>query len=283
MPLLTVLAGRSAPGTRAAASHTAAAATPELTRRALFRQAGIVATDDLGELVDAAALLATQPLPDGARVAVVSNAGGAGVLAADACADAGLTVPDLDVATQRLLTGMLPSCAAVPNPVDTTAAVSADLFREAIEAIAADDAVDVVLALVAPTALGDLRSALRGCAKPLAAVVLGQPETVVISDGGVPCYAYPENAARALAHAGSYAGHRAAVTDASPALSDLRPDEAAGIIGRFLAGTREGGWLPPVETFRLLESYGLPLAPWRWVRAAGRRSRRPGSSTARSR
>ncbi|MCP9948987.1 GNAT family N-acetyltransferase [Actinomadura madurae] len=269
MPLLTVLAGRSAPGTRAAASHTAAAATPELTRRALFRQAGIVATDDLGELVDAAALLATQPLPDGARVAVVSNAGGAGVLAADACADAGLTVPDLDVATQRLLTGMLPSCAAVPNPVDTTAAVSADLFREAIEAIAADDAVDVVLALVAPTALGDLRSALRGCAKPLAAVVLGQPETVVISDGGVPCYAYPENAARALAHAGSYAGHRAAVTDASPALSDLRPDEAAGIIGRFLAGTREGGWLPPVETFRLLESYGLPLAPWRWVRAAG--------------
>ncbi|MFA1541800.1 bifunctional acetate--CoA ligase family protein/GNAT family N-acetyltransferase [Actinomadura monticuli] len=268
VPLLTVLAGRSAPGTRAAASHTAAAATPELTRRALFEQAGIVATDDLGGLVDAAALLATQPLPAGPRVAVVSNAGGAGVLAADACADAGLTVPVLDEATRRVVARVLPSCAAAGNPVDTTAAVSAEAFREAIDLVAADDAVDAVLALVVPTALGDLRGALRECGKPMAAVVLGQAETVTINDGAVPCYAYPENAARALAHAWRYARGRDLPHEPPPTLPGLRPDEAAGIIGGFLAGEPDGGWLPPAQTYRLLESYGLPVAPWRWAPTA---------------
>lgn len=266
MPLLTVLAGRSAPGTRAAASHTAAAATPELTRRALFEQAGVVATDDLGELVDAAALLATQPPPAGPRVAVLSNAGGAGVLAADACADAGLTVPVLDEATRRHLADILPSCAAVANPVDTTAAVSADVFGDALALLAADDSVDAVLALVAPTALGDLRDALRACRKPMAAVVLGQAETVMVNDDGLPCYAYPENAARALAHAWTYARRRDVPKEPAPVLPGLRPDEASGIIGGFLAGAPDGGWLPPAETYRLLESYGLPVAPWRWAR-----------------
>ncbi|MEO3827646.1 hypothetical protein [Actinomadura sp. B10D3] len=103
---------------------------------ALFEQAGILATDDVGELVDAAALLASQPLPAGPRVAVVSNAGGAGVLAADACADAGLTVPLLGPATRRRLSAALPAYAAVGNPVDTTAAVSAELFRSALDAVA---------------------------------------------------------------------------------------------------------------------------------------------------
>ena len=92
MPVLTVHAGRSAAGQRAAASHTAAAAPPVVTREALFTQAGIIATRDIGELLDAAALLASQPVPAGSRVAIVSNAGGAGVLAADACSDAGLHV-----------------------------------------------------------------------------------------------------------------------------------------------------------------------------------------------
>ncbi|WP_067461354.1 bifunctional acetate--CoA ligase family protein/GNAT family N-acetyltransferase [Actinomadura macra] len=266
MPLLTVLAGRSAPGTRAAASHTAAAATPEITRRALFEQAGIVATDDLGELMDAAALLASQPLPAGPRVALVSNAGGAGVLAADACADAGLTVPVLAPATQHRLTQILPVCAAVANPVDTTAAVPAGLFRDALDVVAADESVDAVLALVAPTALADLRGALGGTTKPMAAVVLGQAETVTITDAGVPCYAYPENAVRAFAHAWSHARRRGVPPGAPPKLPDVRLAEAAGIISRFLADSPDGGWLPPADAFRLLESYGVPLARWRWTR-----------------
>jgi acyl-CoA synthetase (NDP forming)/GNAT superfamily N-acetyltransferase len=266
MPLLTVLAGRSGPGTRAAASHTAAAATPEATRRALFEQAGIVATDDLGELVDAAAMLASQAPPAGPRVAVVSNAGGAGVLAADACVDAGLTVPALGAAARRGLAAVLPACASVTDPVDTTAAVSAEAFQRAIRLVAADPSVDAVLAVVAPTALTDPTGALDGCAKPVAAVVLGQPETVLISDQGVPCYAYPESAARALAHAWSYRRRRDQAPGLPPELPGVRAGEAARLISDCLADAPEGGWLPPVQAFELLEFYGLPLAPWRWVR-----------------
>ncbi len=103
LPVLTVLAGRSAAGQQAAASHTAAAATAQVTQEALFGQAGIVVAGSLGELVEAAVLIASQPLPCGNRVAIVSNAGGAGVLAADACADSGLQVAQLSGATQRRL------------------------------------------------------------------------------------------------------------------------------------------------------------------------------------
>ncbi len=92
MPILTVNVGRSAMGRRPAAVRAAAAAIPQLTRQALFEQAGVIATANLGELLDAAALLASQPVPMGRRVGVVSNTRGGGMLAADACGDAGLQV-----------------------------------------------------------------------------------------------------------------------------------------------------------------------------------------------
>src|SRR5579863_2637964 len=108
MPVMTVIGGRSAAGQAAAALHTAGAATALVTQEALFRQAGIIAVPGLGELVECAALLAAQPLPAGNQVAIVSNAGGAGVLAADACGDNGLRVPALSTATRRRLASLLP-------------------------------------------------------------------------------------------------------------------------------------------------------------------------------
>jgi acyl-CoA synthetase (NDP forming)/GNAT superfamily N-acetyltransferase len=138
MPVLTVHAGRSAPGQRAAASHTAAAAAPLITRQALFEQAGVIATTSLGEMLDAAALLSGQPVPAGNQVAIVSNAGGAGVLAADACVEAGLVVHQLSGRGQRKLRSLLPPGAAVGGPVDTTAGVTADVFAEALALIATD-------------------------------------------------------------------------------------------------------------------------------------------------
>src|SRR5262249_56732404 len=106
----------------AAASHTAAAATPLVTQEALFGQTGIIAVPGLGELVEVAALLAAQPLPAGSRVAIVTNAGGAGVLAADACGDSGLHVPVLATATRRRLASLLPSGGAGAKPVGPTPA-----------------------------------------------------------------------------------------------------------------------------------------------------------------
>src|SRR5215469_3483442 len=228
LPVLTVVGGRSAPGQRAAASHSAAAAPPLVTQEALFGQAGIIATHSLGELVDVAAFLAAQPLPAGRRVAIVSNAGGAGVLAAEACGDCGLVVVTLDRLTQRRLTRLLPNGAAVAGPVDTGAAVSVATFRESLETVAADGGVDAVLAVEVRTAVADLAPAITTAqvTKPIAAVLLGRPESVSMlpaADGRarIPAYSYPESAARALAHAAGYREWRDAPRGSVPEFEDV--------------------------------------------------------------
>ncbi len=186
MPVLTVVGGRSAAGQLAAASHTAAEATPRLTQEALFGQAGVIVTSSLGELVEASALLACQPLPAGDRVAIVSNAGGIGVLAADACADSGLQVARVSAATRRRLRRLLPAPTASSGPVATAATVSDETFRACLEAVAADDGVDAVLAVAVPTAIADLRTAVitASVAKPIAVVLVDQAESVRLLAGG---------------------------------------------------------------------------------------------------
>ena len=281
MPVLTVIGGRSAAGQRAAASHTAASATPLVTQEALFGQAGIIATHSLGELIDAVALLASQPLPAGRRVAIVSNAGGTGVLAADACGDSGLTVAVLGAGTQRRLAGLLPVGATVSGPVDTTATVSVETFRACLEAVAADDSVDALMALGVPTAIADLSSAIRTAqvTKPMAAVLLDRPETVSLlsrtpGDSGplaaasgqpLPAYSYPENAARALSHAASYREWRDSQQGQVPELAEVDSAGAHALVSAFLADRPAGGWLVTPDAVSLLGAYGIPTVATRPV------------------
>ncbi len=271
MPVLTVHAGRSAPGQRAAASHTAAIAAPLITRQALFEQAGIIATASLGELLDVAALLAAQPPPKGGRVAVFTNAGGAGVLAADAAAEAGLTVHKMTPGAQRRLAETLSAGAAVAGPVDTGAAVSAEAFRRGLEVAAADENVGAVLALIVPTGVADLVQAIRSAdvPVPLAAVILGQPEAVLLLPGrdagaaAVPAYAYPESAARAMGRAVRYGTWLSAPAAAVPDLDRIDVTDARALIGSFLDRLPGGGWLPPSEVSDMLRCYGIPLVETR--------------------
>jgi acyl-CoA synthetase (NDP forming) len=267
MPVLTVHAGRSAVGQRAAASHTAAVATPLVSREALFEQAGIIATPGLGELLDVTALLATQPVPAGRTVAIVSNIGGAGVLAADACADLGLTVHHPGKLTSRQLGALLPG-GAVSGPVDTTVGVSAADFRECLELLAADPAVDAMIALVLPTAAtGDLEAAIAAAtiSVPVAAVVLNQPESVRLIDrpdgGQVPAFGFPEAAAAALARAVRYGTWRTEPRGQVPCFPDIKAAQARALVREFLDGTPAGGWLPPDRSAALLRCYGILLQP----------------------
>ncbi len=179
MPVLTVIGARSPAGHRAS-SHTAAAATPLASQKAMFEQAGVIATTSLGELVDTAALLACQPLPAGHRVAIIANAGGAAALAADACADHGLQVVELGAATQRALRRLLPAAAVVTGPVDTSPVVTTETFRACVEEVAADDGGDAVLAVAVPTAFSDLSAAVAEAvvSKPLAVALLDRAESV---------------------------------------------------------------------------------------------------------
>ena len=185
VPILTVHAGRSAPGQRAAASHTAAAAAPLITRQALSEQAGIIATTSFSELLDAAVLIASQPVPAGNRVAIVTSGGGAGVLAADACAEAGLAVAMPGRAARSLLRDVLPDGSAFGGPVDTTATVSAEEFGQALNIAASEDGVHAVIALVVRNSSADLIPALTAqwLPVPVAAVVLDQPESVRLLHG----------------------------------------------------------------------------------------------------
>ena len=265
MPVLTVNAGRSAPGLRRAAVRAAAEVTPQLTRQALFEQAGVIATANLGELLDAAVLLASQPLPAGSRVGVVSNTRGGSVFAADACGDAGLQVARLSGQTRQALRNLLPPGAAVGGPVDTTAMAAPGLFRQCLELVGADPGVDAVLALTATTAAGDPvpEVAAARLPVPVAAAVMDQVEAVrmLTGPGGppVPAYAYPESAARALGYAARYGTWRAAPPGTSPELKDLDPDQARQLVAGFLAATPQGGWLTRQQTRQLLGCYGLTL------------------------
>ncbi|MFD8864616.1 GNAT family N-acetyltransferase [Streptomyces sp. NPDC059590] len=278
MPVLTVDAGRSDAGRRAAASHTAAAATPTMTRRALFAQAGIIATRSIAELTDTAALLYAQPSPAGADVAVVSNAGGAGVLAADACVEAGLSVPALDTVLAGELRTLLPPGAATANPVDTTAAVTADRLRACVDRLAAHGAVDAVLVVLVPTALAtgtdqDPLLALTGTPgrhpRPVAAVLLDQEAPVRLlastDDRAVPAYAEPQSAARALTHAVRYARWRAEPPGTVPPLSGIDTVGATAIVAEHLTRHPDGGWLDPRACAALLDRYHIPQLPWAWA------------------
>jgi acyl-CoA synthetase (NDP forming)/GNAT superfamily N-acetyltransferase len=294
MPVLTVIGGRSPAGQDAAASHTAAAATPLVTQETLFAQAGVIAAHSLGELIEAAALLACQPLPAGNRVAIVSNAGGAGVLAADACGDHGLAVARLSAATRRRLRGLLPAGAEVAGPVDTTAAVTADAFRACLEQAAADDGVDAVIAIAIPTALADLSAAAASAAieKPLVLALLDQAESVRLRNrahgttghgrtpsgdpaiveetagaatvapalDAVPAYGVPEAAAaRALGHAARYRAWRDRQQSRIPRLTGLNIEAARELVAGFLADCPDGGWLPAAQVTELLACYKIPL------------------------
>jgi acyl-CoA synthetase (NDP forming)/GNAT superfamily N-acetyltransferase len=274
MPVLTVHAGRSAAGQQAAASHSAAVAAPLASREALFEQAGVIATPGFGELIEATALLATQPVPAGRSVAIVSNVGGAGVLTADACTDLGLTVHHPRGQTSSRLRALLPHGGTVSGPVDTTAAVTAADFRQCLELLAAEEDVDAIIALVLPTAAtGDLVTALQEAdvRVPLAAVVLNQAESVRLlprspgragTDGAgqVPAYGYPEAAAAALARAARYGIWRGQPRGRVPDFPDLKAADAQLIVHGFLRQAPGGGRLPPGETRALLACYGIPLA-----------------------
>ena len=266
----------------------------------MFDLAGVIATRSLGELVDTAALLSCQPLPAGNRVAIIANAGGAGALAADACADHGLQVVQLGAATQRALRALLPPAAVVTGPVDTCAVVTTEAFRACLEEVAADDGVDALLAVAVPTAFSDVSAAVAEAviSKPLAVAFLDRAESVrrlkrrpvplpppgshadtgpaggppaagpaaavidvaAAAITGVPCYADPDNAARALRHAVRYRAWRGRQRGMVPELDGLRPADARALVTGFLAGSPDGGWLPEASAAELVSCYGIPLA-----------------------
>lgn len=267
-PVLAVRSAESDVAQRAAASHTAAAATPAVTRDALFEQAGVIAVDTVSEVTDVLAALAWQPLPAGNRVAILSNAGGAGVLAADACVHNGLVVPPLGAATRAALARLLPEQASTANPIDTTAGVDAETFGSCLEVLLTDDSIDAVLAAGVPTALADPVTATAAIARRQQKTVLvarpGQLASVTgLGDETDPApatasFGDPAAAAAALGRVAAYARWRREPAGEVTEPVDIRLSEARTLVREYLTNQPGGGWLPPEETMRLLDMFGIP-------------------------
>ncbi|HEX9313034.1 MAG TPA: GNAT family N-acetyltransferase, partial [Actinomycetota bacterium] len=275
-PIIAVKSGRSSAGARATSSHTGALiAASDVTVDALFRQAGVIRTDTLAELFDVASLLANQPAPEGGRVGILTNAGGLGVLAADACEGYGLEVPPISMEVQRHLSEFLAPEASVSNPVDVIASATAEDYGRAIGILGAEADVDALIVLFVPplvTRPEDVAHAIRTAvgALPRTLPVLtvfmsahGVPEELSGEAVRIPSYRFPEDAARALARAVQYGTWRIAPEGRVPEFPGLRRDEAAAVVSSALAGGPR--WLDPDEVARLFGCYGLPLAEWRLV------------------
>jgi acetyl coenzyme A synthetase (ADP forming)-like protein len=269
-PIVVVKSGRSAAGARATSSHTGALiAASDVTVDALFRQAGVIRTDTLEELFDVTTLLANQPAPKGRRVGIITNGGGPAILCADACEAEGLEVPVLAEVTQNKLRAVLVQEASVANPVDLIASATADQYREAIDAVAADPNVDSIIVIFIPPLLTRARDVARVItesarkidrAKPVITVFMsaeGVPEELRSTDVRVPSYAFPEAAAIALARVARYGEWRERPAASAPRFEDLRRDEAAAIVATALE--RGDCWLTADEITSLFSCYKLPL------------------------
>jgi acetyl coenzyme A synthetase (ADP forming)-like protein len=274
-PIITMKSGRTAAGARGARSHTAALADVDTAVDELLRQTGVLRVDTLEELLDTASLLVHQPVPAGRRVAVMSNGGGPGILAADAAAGAGLVVPELSPALQGRLRGLAPPGAGVQNPVDLIASAGPDVFRNAARALLASDEIDALLVIyVSPhvTRPEQVRAAVADAAgdahgKPIAACFLGldhaDARIVVESHDGIPNFPFPESAARALAHAARLGEWRRRPVGVVPGVDGISREHARGRLLDALAAHPQGGWVDAEVVRDVLRDYGIPVVTTR--------------------
>jgi acetyl coenzyme A synthetase (ADP forming)-like protein len=270
-PIVVVKSGRGKAGKRATASHTGSLlAASEVTVDALFHQSGVIRTDTLEEMFDTATLLAHQPPPRGNRVAIITNAGGLGIMCADASEANGLAVPSLAEETVKELRSFLPSEASVANPVDMIASSGPEDYTRAIRVIGDDPGIDAVIVLYIPIdpvravemahAIVEGIQSLEGRVPALTAFMSekGLPPDLRGESMHIPSFRFPEQAAMALAKAVQYGTWREKDIGDVPDFDDVRQDEAAGILAQVL---KDGdGWLTPEQLEGLFACYGLPTA-----------------------
>jgi acetyl coenzyme A synthetase (ADP forming)-like protein len=264
-PIIAMKAGRTGAGARAASSHTAALAGSETAVDALFHEAGVLRVDTLEELLDVTSLLATQPLPRGRRVAVLTNAGGLGILCADACESAGLTLPPLAESTLEELRAVLPGEASTSNPVDMLGSAVGATYREVLPILLRDTGVDSVIVLFVPPVVAGAEEVAEAIAAAVGDAhdndkpVLG----CVISAEGIPAglltaplaaFSFPESAARALGRAADRAEWLRAPQGRVPDLSAVDTPRA-----KALVAAADDRWLTPAEVRSLLQAYGVPV------------------------
>ncbi len=274
-PIVAVKSGRTAAGAVAASSHTAALASSDRAADALFAQTGIIRVDKLADFFSVAQLLASQPIPKGRRLGILTNGGGPGIIAADAAIAAGLEITTLSKETQRRLRAVLPPEASIGNPIDIIAGSGPKEYRDCLEILCDDPDLDALLVIFIPPlatptrevaqVLSDTLAARPDLSIPVAAVFF-DPYSPVVSvpvtgqageeRGGrsVPVYNFPESAVAAIGAAVRYGTWRAAPTGSIvEAPVDLEAAE------RIVDAHPDGGWLPLAQVSSLLRTAGIEV------------------------
>jgi acetyl coenzyme A synthetase (ADP forming)-like protein len=281
-PIVAVKGGSSLAGSRAALSHTGALALPEIASDALFRQAGIIRVNTLEQLFNVATLLSNQPVPAGRRVAIVTNGGGPGIIAADACEQHGLALPELSPELVDRLKAVIRRDIAFRNPLDLTAGATGEEFERVLKIVADDKGFDAALAIFIPPTIVDqsgVEEAMRRVApvfqrnkKPLLACFMGQrgfKAKLGASGKFVPCYPFPEEAIEALARAAEYSEWLRRPKGSIPKIQGLMRERAQEIIESALTSSPQRPlWLAAGAIADLLACYGIRMIETRMAKTA---------------
>jgi acetyltransferase len=282
-PILAMKAGRTMEGAKAAASHTGGLAKEDIATDLIFKKAGILSFRDEGELIQAAAAFATQPIPDGNRVGIITNTGGPAVIATDVMVAAGLTLPPLSEKTEAVLKETLFAEASVANPIDVLATGTAAHYRACLDAMMADDNFDCVYVNFVTPFFVDNESIAREIVavnqkkiKPMVCNLMTNrqewTEVVrILKEGGVPCFSLPGEAARAMVGLVNYSKLKSRRRGEVQAFTDVDRQAAAEII----SGARNAGksYLSAADVYSVLDAYRIPTAEWRVAAGAGEAAR----------
>jgi len=270
-PILALKTGRTPQGVRAASSHTGALAGQDEVYGAIFEQGGVLRVETIEDLFNYAMAFANQPLPKGDRVAIVTNAGGPGIMATDACVRYGLTVTELSDSTVEALRPQLPAAASLRNPVDLIGDARHDRYAAALDLVLRDEKVDAVIAIATPQEMTEFEETARVITeiaarhgKPVLCSFMGvvdvSPGVKVLDEHNMPHYIYPEAAARALS-----AMHRYAQWVSRPRVPVRRFYVQREPVDQVIAAARSEGrvFIPECESIKILDAYGFPTLKYR--------------------
>lgn len=268
-PVIAVKAGRSLVGARAASSHTGALAASDVAVDALFRQAGVIRVTTIEEMFNAAEVLTNQPLPKGPRVGILTNAGGPGVLAADACEGLGLKVTPLSPETQSRLREFLPKAAAVANPVDMIATASAESYKKALTVMLEDPGVDSIILIYIPPlvtrpedvahAIKEVLSGYTGEKPVILCFMMSETLMEVLRKDpahAIRPFVFPEDAVQALSLAYSYSQYSKMEEGRLVKFPEIDAEKTRST-ERVRKAISERGWMMPEAALALLKAYGI--------------------------
>jgi acetyltransferase len=266
-PLIVIKSGTTSAGSRAVSSHTGTLAGSDAAYDAAFEQSGVLRADSVAELFAYSTAFAYQPLPQGRQVAIITNAGGPGIMATDACEKQGLNLASLSTDTVSFLQERLPAAANFYNPIDVLGDARADRYRLALKAALEDDHVDAVILLLTPQAMTEIEETARsvvelaqGYDKPILANFMGAKDVGagnrILGEGSIPYYGFPEEAAGALARMVQHREWRERTREPVERFAVDRERAATSLLAAQKAGRLR---LNEVEARQVVAAYGLPL------------------------